>query len=59
MRTYGIASLDGLGVSAEDRPAIGAAGALLRYAASSSRVGCRTSRIRPSCAARRAGRSMR
>ena len=32
MRTYGIASLDGLGVSAEDRPAIGAAGALLRYA---------------------------
>ncbi len=32
MRTYGIASLDGLGVSVEDRPAIGAAGALLRYA---------------------------
>ena len=32
MRTYGIASLDGLGVTAEDRPAIGAAGALLRYA---------------------------
>src|SRR5690242_2513567 len=32
MRTYGIASLDGLGVSAEDQPAIGAAGALLRYA---------------------------
>jgi DNA mismatch repair protein MutS len=32
MRTYGIASLDGLGVSADDRPAIGAAGALLRYA---------------------------
>src|SRR2546426_3054647 len=32
MRTYGVASLDGLGVSAEDRPAIGAAGALLRYA---------------------------
>src|SRR5207244_11821137 len=30
MRTYGVASLDGLGVSAEDRPAIGAAGALLR-----------------------------
>jgi DNA mismatch repair protein MutS len=32
MRTYGIASLDGLGVSADDQPAIGAAGALLRYA---------------------------
>jgi DNA mismatch repair protein MutS len=32
LRTYGIASLDGLGVSADDRPAIGAAGALLRYA---------------------------
>src|SRR6266550_9166624 len=32
MRTYGIASLDGLGVSVDDRPAIGAAGALLRYA---------------------------
>jgi DNA mismatch repair protein MutS len=32
MRIYGIASLDGLGVSADDRPAIGAAGALLRYA---------------------------
>src|SRR5437762_10001955 len=32
MRTYGIASLDGLGVSAEDRPAIGAARSLLRYA---------------------------
>jgi DNA mismatch repair protein MutS len=32
MRTYGIASLDGLGVQADDRPAIGAAGALLRYA---------------------------
>ena len=31
-RTYGIASLDGLGVGPEDRPAIGAAGALLRYA---------------------------
>src|SRR5204863_3162698 len=29
---YGIASLDGLGVSADDRPAVGAAGALLRYA---------------------------
>jgi DNA mismatch repair protein MutS len=32
MRTYGIASLDGLGIAGEDRPAIGAAGALLRYA---------------------------
>jgi DNA mismatch repair protein MutS len=32
VRTYGLASLDGLGVAAEDRPAIGAAGALLRYA---------------------------
>jgi len=32
LRTYRIASLDGLGVSADDRPAIGAAGALLRYA---------------------------
>src|SRR6266446_3106897 len=32
LRTYGIASLDGLGVSADDRPAVGAAGALLRYA---------------------------
>jgi DNA mismatch repair protein MutS len=32
LRTYGIASLDGLGVSADDRPALGAAGALLRYA---------------------------
>jgi DNA mismatch repair protein MutS len=32
MRTYGIASLDGLGVTSEDGPAIGAAGALLRYA---------------------------
>jgi len=32
LRTYGIASLDGLGISADDRPAIGAAGALLRYA---------------------------
>jgi DNA mismatch repair protein MutS len=31
-RTYDIASLDGLGVGPEDRPAIGAAGALLRYA---------------------------
>src|SRR5256885_12334439 len=32
IRTYGIASLDGLGVGTEDAPAIGAAGALLRYA---------------------------
>src|SRR5213083_1745931 len=32
MRTYGIASLDGLGIGADDRPAVGAAGALLRYA---------------------------
>src|SRR6059036_2072850 len=32
MRTYAIASLDGLGIAPEDRPAIGAAGALLRYA---------------------------
>src|SRR5580765_1267239 len=31
-RTYGIASLDGLGVGVDDGPAIGAAGALLRYA---------------------------
>jgi DNA mismatch repair protein MutS len=31
-RTYGLASLDGLGIAAEDRPAVGAAGALLRYA---------------------------
>jgi DNA mismatch repair protein MutS len=31
-RTYGLASLDGLGISAADRPAVGAAGALLRYA---------------------------
>jgi DNA mismatch repair protein MutS len=31
-RTYGIASLDGLGIGADDRPALGAAGALLRYA---------------------------
>jgi DNA mismatch repair protein MutS len=31
-RIYGIASLDGLGVGADDGPAIGAAGALLRYA---------------------------
>jgi DNA mismatch repair protein MutS len=32
VRTYGLASLDGLGVGADDRPALGAAGALLRYA---------------------------
>ena len=32
MRTYGLASLDGLGVAADDAPALGAAGALLRYA---------------------------
>jgi DNA mismatch repair protein MutS len=31
-RTYGVASLDGLGVAGEDLPALGAAGALLRYA---------------------------
>ena len=31
-RTYGLASLDGLGIGADDRPALGAAGALLRYA---------------------------
>jgi len=31
-RTFGLASLDGLGIAAEDRPAVGAAGALLRYA---------------------------
>ena len=31
-RSYGLASLDGLGIAAEDRPAVGAAGALLRYA---------------------------
>jgi DNA mismatch repair protein MutS len=31
-RSYGLASLDGLGITAEDRPAVGAAGALLRYA---------------------------
>jgi DNA mismatch repair protein MutS len=31
-RTYGLASLDGLGVAAADAPALGAAGALLRYA---------------------------
>ncbi len=32
LRSYGIASLDGLGIGADDRPAVGAAGALLRYA---------------------------
>ncbi len=32
MRTFGLASLDGLGVEAGDVPALGAAGALLRYA---------------------------
>src|SRR5437667_32528 len=32
MRTSGIASLDGLGIGPDDRPALGAAGALLRYA---------------------------
>src|SRR6266550_716270 len=32
LRTYGIASLDGLGIGADDRPGVGAAGALLRYA---------------------------
>jgi DNA mismatch repair protein MutS len=31
-RTFGLASLDGLGIAAEDRLAVGAAGALLRYA---------------------------
>ena len=31
-RSYGLASLDGLGIAAEDGPAVGAAGALLRYA---------------------------
>ena len=31
-RTFGLASLDGLGIAAEDTPAVGAAGALLRYA---------------------------
>ena len=31
-RTFRLASLDGLGIAAEDRPAVGAAGALLRYA---------------------------
>jgi DNA mismatch repair protein MutS len=32
-RHFGLQSLDGLGISAGDRPAVGAAGALLRYAA--------------------------
>lgn len=32
LRTFSIASLDGLGIAGEDRPALGAAGALLRYA---------------------------
>ena len=32
MRAYGLASLDGLGVEARDSAALGAAGALLRYA---------------------------
>jgi DNA mismatch repair protein MutS len=31
-RTFALASLDGLGIAAEDGPALGAAGALLRYA---------------------------
>src|SRR5207302_7299155 len=31
-RTFRMASLDGLGVEAGDRPALGAVGALLRYA---------------------------
>jgi len=31
-RTFGLASLDGLGITTEDGPAVGAAGALLRYA---------------------------
>ena len=30
-RRFGLASLDGLGVGPEDDPAVGAAGALLRY----------------------------
>jgi DNA mismatch repair protein MutS len=30
-RQFGVASLDGLGIGAEDAPAVGAAGALLRY----------------------------
>ncbi len=32
LRSFGLASLDGLGVEAADAPALGAAGALLRYA---------------------------
>jgi DNA mismatch repair protein MutS len=32
VRTFGLASLDGLGIEAADVPALGAAGALLRYA---------------------------
>ena len=32
IRTYALASLDGLGIAKEDAPALGAAGALLRYA---------------------------
>lgn len=32
-RRFGVSGLEGLGIQAEDRPAIGAAGALLRYAA--------------------------
>ncbi|HXQ28399.1 MAG TPA: DNA mismatch repair protein MutS [Gemmatimonadales bacterium] len=31
-RTFGLASLDGLGIESRDRPAVGAANALLRYA---------------------------
>ena len=31
VRTFGLVSLDGLGVEAQDAPALGAAGALLRY----------------------------
>ncbi len=36
-RTFGLASLDGLGVEAGDRPAVSAAGALLRYSAPAPR----------------------
>jgi len=32
IRTYALASLDGLGIAKDDAPALGAAGALLRYA---------------------------
>jgi len=32
IRTYALVSLDGLGIATEDAPALGAAGALLRYA---------------------------